>query len=112
MPELRAGICDWCGAEGVVIAWPVPEIRGHTPPDPRPVLIARAGTWAACADCRPLVEAHDIDGLLERADARYGVGKDAETRELLRQVIRGMYVAIDRSRGEAVPVASWPEWVE
>jgi hypothetical protein len=111
MNSQEAGdVCDFCGARGVVVAWPVPSFVGAA--SGGPMLAVEQGTWAACAVCRVLVEAHDVDGLVDLAVGSYGKGQTAEHRALLRTTLRGMYDVIDRTRGNAVPVAAWPEWVK
>lgn len=113
-------VCDFCSSSAVVIRFPCrdfdseSEKAGVIYPSTREantqtnLVLASHGFWAACEECRLLVEAHDIDGLVKRALGTYEaeVGQRHPNHEELEQHLWRTYALFFRNRIETTGSSS------
>lgn len=103
-------LCDFCNSPHPVTSYPTPSMLGIDP-NGRERVVFEQGTWAACCACQPFVEARDAEGLTERVVQAFAATRSAQVRTLLRDNLNALYAKLLASRGESVPIGSWPEWV-
>src|ERR1039457_5934456 len=97
IPTPQTPICDFCRAVPVTASYECEDF----------VLSEEArfgsmGGWAACADCERLVDARDVDGLLDRcfADMKSDLQQlDDSQRQILRKEMEINYHAFLLAKG-------------
>lgn len=91
-------ICDFCGSPGP--KWEFPASRFKLP------VGFSEGSWAACEECRTMIETEDREGLAQRALAlQCSTEKNLKTRNALEVRLRDVHDRFFRHRlGEAVPI--------
>lgn len=100
MPPMNE--CDFCSDS--VAPWRFPCTSFAVPGVPG-LDFGSGGDWAACDECKPLVESRDLDGLMERwRQGPAGRGLPAIIKPRIMQDVRGLWRAFfDNWSGNVVP---------